>query len=102
MKKFLLFIITATILGCSPNSVNILDGYSTEGLTYENASVYYNGKLAATLSSVEVAYDDGKLIREATFVLTSTEFNDIAINIIKLVQEMKEDPDWEIEVELKL
>ena len=33
--------------------------------------------------------------REATFVLTSTEFNDIAINIIKLVQEKKEDPDWE-------
>ena len=41
-----------------------------EGLTYENASVYYNGKLAATLGSVEVAYDDGKLIREATFILT--------------------------------
>ena len=35
-------------------------------------------------------------------MLTSTEFNDIAINIIKLVQEKKEDPDWEIEVELKL
>lgn len=102
MKNFLFFILTLLIIGCSSNGVKVLEGYSTDGLTYENTSVYYNGKLAATLGSVEIAYDDGKLIREATFILTSSEFNDIAVNIIKLIQEKKEDPDWEIEVELKL
>ena len=79
-----------------------MDSYNTDGLTYEETSVYYNGELAATLSSVEVAYDDGKLAREATFVLTSSKFNDIAINIIKLIQEKKKDDSWEVEVELKL
>ena len=79
-----------------------MDSYNTDGLTYEETSVYYNGELAATLSSVEVAYDDGKLVREATFVRTSSKFNDIAINIIKLIQEKKKDDSWEVEVELKL
>ena len=90
------------LVSCSPNSANVLNGYSTEGLTYENTSVFYNGVLAAELSSVEVAFDDGKLVQEATFVLTSSEFNEIAVNIIKLIHEKKEDPNWEIEVELKL
>ena len=102
MKNLLLPIAMFWMAGCSPNALDVLDGYSTEGLTYEDTSVYYHGKLAATLGSVEVAYDDGKLVREATFVLTSSEFNDIALNIIKLIQDSKKDPDWEIEVELKL
>ena len=102
MKNLLAASAILLMVGCAPDSTKLLQGYSTEGLTYENTSVYYNGKLAATLSSVEVALDDGKLVQEATFVLTSNEYNDIAINIIKLIQQKKEDPNWEIEVELKL
>ena len=55
--------------------------YSTEGLTYKETSVYYNGELAAQLKAVEVAIDDGKIVNEATFALTSSKFNDIAVNI---------------------
>ncbi|MDA0912781.1 MAG: hypothetical protein O2818_07290 [Bacteroidetes bacterium] len=102
MKQFILISSIAILAGCTPKPSALLSGYSTEGLTYENTSVYYNGQLAATLGSVEVALDDGKLVQEATFVLTSSEYNDIAINIIKLIHEKKEDPNWEIEVELKL
>ena len=102
MKYLFASCIAMILVSCSPNSANVLNGYSTEGLTYENTSVFYNGVLAAELSSVEVAFDDGKLVQEATFVLTSSEFNEIAVNIIKLIQQKKEDPNWEIEVELKL
>jgi hypothetical protein len=87
---------------CAPETANVLEGHSTEGLTHENTSVYYIGKLAATLGSFEVAYDEGKIVREATFVLTFSEFNDIALNIIRRIQESKDDPAWEIEVDLNL
>lgn len=102
MRNLVYTILIILISGCAANGVSVFDSYSTEGLTYEETSVYYNGELAATLASVEVAYDDGKLVREATFVLTSSKFNDIAINIIKLIQEKKKDDAWEVEVELKL
>ena len=102
MRNLFYTILIFVLSACSASGVSVLDSYNTDGLTYEETSVYYNGELAATLSSVEVAYDDGKLVREATFVLTSSKFNDIAINIIKLVQEKKKDDSWEVEVELKL
>ena len=102
MKNFPALCLVILLASCSPKGINVLNSYSTEGLTYENTSVFYNGVLAAELSSIEVAFDDGKLVQEATFVLTSSEFNDIAVNIIKLIHDKKEDPNWEIEVELKL
>ena len=42
---------------------------------------------------------DGKIVREATFVLTSSEYNPIALKIIKLVTKTR--PELEVEVELK-
>ena len=79
--------------------VHPLKHVTTEGLTYDGTDIYYNGELCATLSAVEVAYDNGKIVREATFVLTSSEFNEMALPIIKLVQEKR--PSIEVEVELK-
>ena len=102
MKNLLAASAILLMVGCAPDSTKLLQGYSPEGLTYENTTVYYNGTLAATLASVEVALDDGKLVQEATFVLTSNEYNALAINILKLIKQKKEDPNWEIEVELKL
>ena len=64
MKNLLAASAILLMVGCAPDSTKLLQGYSTEGLTYENTSVYYNGKLAATLASVEVALDDGKLVQE--------------------------------------
>lgn len=79
MKNLLAAGAILLMVGCAPDPVKLLSSYSTEGLTYENTSVYYNRKLAATLASVEVALDDGKLVQEATFVLTSSEYNDVAV-----------------------
>jgi len=92
------YIIIATIILCSCST---LKKYSTDGITYEGTSIYYNGDLAATLGAVELAYDNKKIVHEATFILTSEKYNDIAINIIKFASMYHRDKKWEIEVELK-
>lgn len=99
MKNLLLVVcvfFTLTTISCK---VHPLKHVKTDGLTYEGTDIYYNGELCATLSAIEVAYDNGKIVREATFVLTSSEFNEMALPIIKLVQEKR--PSIEVEVELK-
>ena len=88
--------LTLTTLSCSVNPLKHID---TTGLTYDGTDIYYNGELCDTLSAIEVAYDDGKIVREATFVLTSSEYNPIALKIIKLVTKTR--PELEVEVELK-
>jgi len=95
MKKIIL-ILSLALTSCASNP---LKSISTNGLTYNSTSIYYNGELCATLSAIEVAYDDGKIVKEATFVLTSSKFNELALPIIKLVQQKK--PHMEVEVELK-
>ena len=92
-------IVVTTILILS--SCSALRHYSTDGLTYEGTNIYYNGELAATLGAVEVAYDNKKIVHEATFILTSEKFNPKAINIIKFASNYHRDKNWEIEVELK-
>lgn len=103
ISNFILVVIVFfTMNGCSVYKYNKTFGdYSCDGLTYENSNVYYNGELAAELGAIEIAYDDGKIVREATFILTSTKYNEIAINIIKFVKEHKSNEDWDVEVELK-
>ena len=41
MKNLLLPMALLWMAGCSPNALDVLEGYSTEGLTYEDTSVYY-------------------------------------------------------------
>jgi len=94
MKKLIiLFTLVITITSCSE-----LRHISSDGLTYENGSVYYKGIVVAKLSGVEVAYDNRKLVTEATFKLTSSEYNHLAYGIIKLVSD--KNPKWEVEVEI--
>ena len=94
MKKLITLIALAiTITSCSE-----LRHISSEGLTYENGNVYYKNVVVAKLSGVEVAYDNRKLVTEATFKLTSSEYNYLAYKIIKLVTERN--PRWEVEVEI--
>ena len=99
MKNLLLVVcvfFTLTTISCK---VHPLKHVKIDGLTYDGTDIYYNGELCATLSAIEVAYDNGKIVREATFVLTSSKFNEMALPIIKLVQEKR--PSIEVEVELK-
>jgi len=89
--------------GCSTNNAKkVFNSVSTEGLSYDGTDIFYNGELAATLSSVQVAFDDGKVVREATFVLTSAKYNEKALAIIKFLQSKKTESNWEVEVELKM
>jgi len=97
MKKLLLSLVVGIIT--TSCAVHPLKYVTTNGLTYDGTDIYYNGKLCATLSSTEIAYDNNKIVTEATFVLTSSEYNDMALSIIKLVQEKR--PSIEVEVELK-
>ena len=93
MKKLIALFALFAITSCSE-----LRHVSSEGLTYENGSIYNKGVVIAKLSGVEVAYDNRKLVTEATFKLTSSEYNHLAYGIIKLVTERN--PRWEVEVEI--
>lgn len=80
-------------------AIDPLKGVDTYGLTYDGTNVYFQEELCAELSALEIAYDDGKIVKEATFVLVDSKYNDQAISIIKLVKEKR--PSLEVEVELK-
>ena len=78
--------------------VNPLRDINTEGLTYDGTDVYYEGNLCAELSAIEIAYDDGKIVKEATFVLVDQKYNEHAIAIIKFIRQRN--PSMEVEVEI--
>ena len=94
MKKLILLSLLVTSCAIDP-----LKGVDTYGLTYDGTNVYFHEELCAELSALEVAYDDGKIVKEATFVLVDSKYNDQALSIIKLVKEKR--PSLEVEVELK-
>jgi hypothetical protein len=93
MKKLITLFAIFAITSCSE-----LRHVSSEGLTYEKGNIYHKSVVIAKLSGVEVAYDNHKLVTEATFKLTSPEYNHLAYGIIKLVTERN--PRWEVEVEI--
>jgi hypothetical protein len=93
MKKLITLLALVSLTSCSE-----LRQVSSEGLTYENGNIYHKGNLIAKLSGVELAYDNRKLVTEATFKLTSSEYNHFAYGIIKLVTDRN--PKWEVEVEI--
>jgi hypothetical protein len=46
-----------------------------------------------------MAYDNKKIVRECTMIITDEKFDQYALNIIKYMR--LKTPQWEIEVELK-
>jgi hypothetical protein len=94
MKKLITLLALVTLSSCSQ-----LRHVSSDGLTYENGNIYHNGNVIAKLSGVEVAYDNRKLVTEATFKLTSSDYNHFAYGIIKLITD--KNPKWEVEVEIE-
>lgn len=106
MISFMKKIILITLLLFVSCSISKLDSIDTTGLTYDGKNIFLDGSKIATLSAMEIAFDDGDIVREATFVLTSPKYNEYAIPIIKLVQESTKSNDnkdirFEVEVELK-
>jgi len=94
--KHLLIILTIFTASCAVDPLRNIDTY---GLTYDGTDVYYMGELCAQLSAIEVAYDDGKIVKEATFVLVDSKYNEQALPIIKFIK--SKSPSLEVEVELK-
>ena len=93
MKNLILLFLFLLTVGCSP-----LANISTQGLTYDGTDVYYNGELCAKFSAIELAYDNGKIVRDATFLIVSSDYNEQALAIIKLVS--SKNPKLEVEVQL--
>ena len=97
MKNIFIPLILLVLSSCS--SINKLSGVSTEGFSYRGTDLYYKDELCAKMSAIEIAYDGGKIVREATFIVQDEKFDHLAINIIKYMREKQS--TWEIEVELK-
>ena len=93
------YILLASLVFLSSCAINPLRNISTDGFSYEGTDIYYKGELCAQLGALEVAYDDGKLVREVTYIVTNEKFNEVAIGILKYIRDRK--PTWEVEVELK-
>ena len=94
--KHLLIILTIFTTSCAVDPLRNIDTY---GPTYDGTDVYYMGELCAQLSAIEVAHDDGKIVKEATFVLVDSKYNEQALPIIKFIK--SKSPSLEVEVELK-
>ena len=91
-----LILLSLLVTSCAIDPLKRVDTY---GLTYDGTNVYFQEELCAELSALEIAYDGGKIVKEATFVLVDSKYNDQALSIIKLVKEKR--PSLEVEVELK-
>lgn len=85
--------LTLLSFSCSP-----LLNVSTQGLSYDGTDVFYNGELCAKFSAMELAYDNKKIVREATFIIVNPKYNDKALPILKLVT--SKNPKIEVEVQL--
>ena len=92
MKKTIL-LLTLLSFSCSQ-----LLNVSTQGLSYDGTDVFYNGELCAKFSAMELAYDNKKIVREATFIIVNPKYNDKALPILKLVT--SKNPKIEVEVQL--
>ena len=100
MRKLLFVTILGIIVtSCGVSNKNLLKNVSTDGFSYQGTDIYYQGELCAQMGAIEVAYDDGKIVHEVTYVVTSDKYNSVALGILKYIRERK--PSWEVEVELK-
>ena len=102
MKKLsILLLMCLSLIHCSTShhTQKIFNNISIDGLEYKGTHIYYNGELCATMTAVELSYDGGEIVKEITFVIVSSKFNEQALPIIKLIR--SKSPSIEVEVELK-
>ena len=96
LLRFVILISIILLMGCKTQDV-----FKDAGniLTYKNEKFYHEDEVVAKLSSIELAYDNKKLVYEVTFILTDAGKNEYALEILKTMHELK--PEWDVEVELK-
>ena len=94
--------IAAALLFTSCNvSHKVLEKYNTEDFSYVGRTITRDNEIVAKLKAIELSYDGGELIYEATFELVSSKYNHYALNVIKIARTHPKMKDWDIEVELK-
>ena len=96
LLRFVILISFILLIGCKNQNV-----FKDAGnvLTYKDEMFYHGNDVVAELSSVELAYDNKKIVHEVTFILTDAGENDHALEILKIMHDIK--PEWDVEVELK-
>ena len=96
--KYILIVLLFT--SCSVSS-KVLEKYNNDNFNYVGRTVTYEDEVVAKLKAIELSYDGGKLVYEATFELTHSKYNSYALNVIKIARMHPKMKDWDIEVELK-
>jgi len=82
------------------SSCSVFKNYDTSGFTTQGNIVLYNGTVMAELKGVEIAYDNGKIVRELTFELKDGSNNDKVINLLAFLNGRYK--KYEIEVEIPI
>ena len=77
----------------------VLKNVSVEGFSHSGTDIYYYGEKCAVMTALEIAYDNKRIVRECTMVITDEKFDCHALGMIKYMR--SKTPNWEIEVELK-
>ena len=95
------YIIVALLFTSCNISSKVLEKYNTEDFSYVGRTITKDDEVVAKLKAIELSYDGGELIYEATFELVSSKYNPYAINVIKIARMHPKMKDWDIEVELK-
>ena len=93
-------LIALLFTSCSVSS-KVLEKYNTDDFSYVGRTITRDDEVVAKLKAIELSYDGGKLVYEATFELVSSKYNPYAVDIIKVARLHPKMKDWDIEVELK-
>jgi hypothetical protein len=88
------FLLLVLLVSCSSYKKS-----SMTGLSYEGPNIYYKGEMCARLSAIEMALDNGKLVKEATYSIEDPKFNHLAVPIISYIRKQKR--GWEVEIDFK-
>jgi hypothetical protein len=92
MKKILILILSAVLIGCS--TIKKID---TTGFRSEQYTIYYNNDAIAVLSAIEYSIDNGKYVKEMTFKLINMDHADKVQNFLYFVHQKHK--GWEIELD---
>jgi len=90
-----------TLLLTSCSQYKKIHKYHLENFKHVGRTITLNNEIVAELKAIELSYDGGKLVYEATFELLSSKYNPYAIDIIKVARSHPKMKDWDIEVELQ-
>ena len=93
--------ILIALLFTSCSQYKQLHKYHVDNFEYVGRTITRDNEIVAKLKAIELSYDDGKLVYEATFELVHSKYNPYALNVIKIARMHPKMKDWDIEVELK-